>query len=451
MRKAPEELVRAARGQRLAEVLGGLDVVICCGSGGVGKTTVSAALAAAIASTAERRVMVLTIDPARRLASALGMTGIGADPVTVSASRLRQAGLPLRGELVAAMLDQKSVWDRMVERYAPNRHVAERILDNRFYQGISDSFVGSHEYAAMEALYELHEEGEYDCLIVDTPPSRSAIDFLEAPERISDFVGARLLSWLAHPSRAGFHAMNFAAAPLLHIADRLLGGEVLGELGDFVGDLQTLYDGVQRRARAVGRLLRSPRVGFHAMNFAAAPLLHIADRLLGGEVLGELGAFVGDLQTLYEGVQRRARVVGRLLRSPRVGFVVVTTLEPAAFAEAEHFASKLRELAMPLRGIVVNRVLPGFLADEAAIRAADVLADDHRGIQALGRAIGAPVDAAAAAALGRSYRLFFELAQREARQLARLERLADVVAVQVPLITAPVSALEGLVQVAAAL
>jgi anion-transporting ArsA/GET3 family ATPase len=313
--------------------------------------------------------------------------------VTVSASRLRQAGLPLRGELVAAMLDQKSVWDRMVERYAPNRHVAERILDNRFYQGISDSFVGSHEYAAMEALYELHEEGEYDCLIVDTPPSRSAIDFLEAPERISDFVGARLLSWLAHPSRVGFHAMNFAAAPLLHIADRLLGGEVLGELGDFVGDLQTLYEGVQRRARAVGRLLRSPRVGF----------------------------------------------------------VVVTTLEPAAFAEAEHFATKLRELAMPLRGVVVNRVLPGFLADPAALRAADVLADDHRGIQALSRAIGAPVDGAAAAALGRSYRLFFELAQRDARQLARLERLTDVVAVQVPLITAPVSALEGLVQVAAAL
>ena len=91
------------------------------------------------------------------------------------AARLRQAGLPPRGELVAAMLDQKSVWDRMVERYAPNRHVADRILDNRFYQGISDSFVGSHEYAALEALYELHEEGEYDCVVVDTPPSRSAL------------------------------------------------------------------------------------------------------------------------------------------------------------------------------------------------------------------------------------------------------------------------------------
>ncbi len=376
---------------RLAELVGGLEVVICCGSGGVGKTTLSAALAAAIAATSDRRVMVLTIDPARRLATALGMSEIGADPVTVPAARLREAGLPLRGELVAAMLDQKSVWDRMVERHAPNRQVARRILSNRFYQGISDAFVGSHEYAAMEALYELHEEREYDCLVIDTPPSRSALDFLEAPERISDFVGARLLSWLAGPSRLGFHAMNLAAAPLLHIADRLLGSELLGELGDFVADLQTLYGGVQQRARAVSRLLRSSRVGF----------------------------------------------------------VVVTTLEPAAFAEAEHFVTKLEELSMPLRAVVVNRVLPSFLTDEAGVRAAEVLAD-HRGAQALGRALDVAVDPVAAASLGRSHRLLSELAQREARQLTRLARLVDVPTVRVPLITAPVSDLEGLVRVASA-
>jgi len=377
---------------RLAELVGGLEVVICCGSGGVGKTTLSAALAAAIAATSDRRVMVLTIDPARRLATALGMSEIGADPVTVPAARLREAGLPLRGELVAAMLDQKSVWDRMVERHSPNRQVARRILSNRFYQGISDAFVGSHEYAAMEALYELHEEREYDCLVIDTPPSRSALDFLEAPERISDFVGARLLSWLAGPSRLGFHAMNLAAAPLLHIADRLLGSELLGELGDFVADLQTLYGGVQQRARAVSRLLRSSRVGF----------------------------------------------------------VVVTTLEPAAFAEAEHFVTKLEELSMPLRAVVVNRVLPSFLTDEAGVRAAEVLAD-HRGAQALGRALDVAVDPVAAASLGRSHRLLSELAQRDARQLTRLARFVDVPTIQVPLITAPVSDLEGLVRVAAAL
>jgi anion-transporting ArsA/GET3 family ATPase len=378
--------------QGLAGLVGGLEVVVCCGSGGVGKTTVSAALAAAIAATSDRRVMVLTIDPARRLATALGMSGIGADPVAVPAARFRETGLPLRGELVAAMLDQKSVWDRMVERHAPTRQVARRILNNRFYQGISDAFVGSHEYAAMEALYELHEASEYDCLVVDTPPSRSALDFLEAPERLSDFVGARLLSWLARPSRLGFHAMNLAATPLLHIADRLLGSELLGELGDFVADLQTLYGGVQQRARAVSRLLRSSRVGF----------------------------------------------------------VVVTTLEPAAFAEAEHFVAKLEELSMPLRAVVVNRVLPGFLTDEAAIRAAEVLAD-HRGALALGRALDVAVDPVAAASLGRSHRLLAELAQREARQLTRLARLVDVPAVQVPLITGPVSDLEGLVRVAAAL
>jgi anion-transporting ArsA/GET3 family ATPase len=376
----------------LAARVGGLEVVVCCGSGGVGKTTVSAALAAAIAATGDRRVMVLTIDPARRLATALGMSGIGADPVAVPAARFREAGLPLRGELVAAMLDQKSVWDRMVERHAPNRQVARRILSNRFYQGISDAFVGSHEYAAMEALYELHEASEYDCLVVDTPPSRSALDFLEAPERISDFVGARLLSWLARPSRLGFHAMNLAAAPFLHIADRLLGSELLGELGDFVADLQTLYGGVQQRARAVSRLLRSSRVGF----------------------------------------------------------VVVTTLEPAAFAEAEHFVGKLEELSMPLQAVVVNRVLPAFLTDEAAMRAAEVLAE-HRGAQALSRALDTSVDPVAAASLGRAHRLLSELAHRDARQLTRLARLVDVPTVRVPLITDPVSDLEGLVRVAAAL
>jgi anion-transporting ArsA/GET3 family ATPase len=376
----------------LAARVGGLEVVVCCGSGGVGKTTVSAALAAAIAATGDRRVMVLTIDPARRLSTALGMSGIGADPVAVPAARFREAGLPLRGELVAAMLDQKSVWDRMVERHAPNRQVARRILSNRFYQGISDAFVGSHEYAAMEALYELHEASEYDCLVVDTPPSRSALDFLEAPERISDFVGARLLSWLARPSRLGFHAMNLAAAPFLHIADRLLGSELLGELGDFVADLQTLYGGVQQRARAVSRLLRSSRVGF----------------------------------------------------------VVVTTLEPAAFAEAEHFVGKLEELSMPLQAVVVNRVLPAFLTDEAAMRAAEVLAE-HRGAQALSRALDTSVDPVAAASLGRAHRLLSELAHRDARQLTRLARLVDVPTVRVPLITDPVSDLEGLVRVAAAL
>jgi anion-transporting ArsA/GET3 family ATPase len=374
----------------LAASLGKLEVVICCGSGGVGKTTVSASLAAAIASVHSKRVLVLTIDPARRLATALGMSGIGSDPVAVSPSRLRGAGLPLRGELAAAMLDQKSTWDRMIERYAPSREVARRIMANRFYQGISDSFVGSHEYMAMESLYELHEAGEYDCLVVDTPPSRNALDFLEAPARLSDFVGARLLTWLSRPSRFGFRAMNLAASPLLRIADRLLGGEVLGELGEFVEDLQTLYGGVQQRARAVSRLLRSPRVGV----------------------------------------------------------VVVTTLEPAAFAEAEFFVSKLSDYSMTIRAVVVNRVLPDYLTDEGARRVAESLVENQGAAAALGRAVGASVDAASAAGIARTFTLLSELARRDARQLARLGRLTTAPSVQLPLIPERVSDLEGLARLA---
>lgn len=374
----------------VAESLGKLEVVICCGSGGVGKTTVSASLAAAIASVHSKRVLVLTIDPARRLATALGMTGIGSDPVAISASRLRRAGLPLRGELAAAMLDQKSAWDRMIERYAPSREVARRIMANRFYQGISDSFVGSHEYMAMESLYELHEAGEYDCLVVDTPPSRNALDFLEAPARLSDFVGARLLTWLSRPSRFGFHAMNLAASPLLRIADRLLGGEVLGELGEFVEDLQTLYSGVQQRARAVSKLLRSPRVGV----------------------------------------------------------VVVTTLEPAAFAEAEFFVSKLRDYSMTVRAVVVNRVLPDYLGDDGPRRVAEALVENRGAAADLGRALGTSVDAASAAGIARAFTLLSELARRDARQLPRLSRMTTAPTVQLPLIPERVSDLEGLARMA---
>jgi anion-transporting ArsA/GET3 family ATPase len=364
--------------------------VICCGSGGVGKTSVSAAIGAAIAAAHPRRVLVLTVDPARRLASALGMSRIGSDPVTISPSRLRRAGLVLRGELAAAMLDQKSTWDSMVERYAPSREVARRILGNRFYQGISDAFVGSHEYMAMESLYQLHEAGEYDCLVVDTPPSRNALDLLEAPARLSDFVGARLLTWLAGPSRFGFRAMNLAAAPLLHIADRLMGAEVVGELGDFVEDLQTLYAGVQRRARAVEKLLRSPRVGF----------------------------------------------------------VVVTTLEAPAFAEAEHFVARLDELAMRVRAIVVNRALPDYLTGEASIRAAEALLENRAQLAALAPRSGSPPDPAAVAGLARSFLLLSELARRDARQLPRLERLTHAPKVRVPLIPERVSSLEGLARIA---
>jgi len=364
--------------------------VICCGSGGVGKTTVSAALGMAIAASADKRVLVLTVDPARRLATALGIKGIGAEPVRIPKVRLRHAGLTLTGDLEAAMLDMKQAWDRMIERYSPDRATAERILRNPLYQRITDSFVGSHEYAAIESLYELHEAREYDCIVVDTPPSRSALDFLEAPTRLTDYVGARLLSLLAGPSRIGVRALNFAATPFLRLADRLLGAEVLAEVSDFVRQLQLLYGGVQGRARSVYRLLRSPETGF----------------------------------------------------------VVVTTLEQAPLAEAEFFCTKLREFSMPLHAIVVNRVLPDVFRDPGARVAATALAEDSKAAAWLSETLHQRVSADTARFTGETYLRRSTLAQREAREIARLNRVADVPVVRVPLFSEEVSELEGLVRIA---
>jgi anion-transporting ArsA/GET3 family ATPase len=375
----------------LGTQLSSLEVVICCGSGGVGKTTVSAALAMAIAAAEDKRVLVLTVDPARRLATALGIKGIGAEPVRIPKARLRHAGISIDGELEAAMLDMKQAWDRMIERYSPDRATAQRILRNPLYERITDSFVGSHEYAAIESLYELHDAGEYDCIVIDTPPSRSALDFLEAPARLTDYVGSRLLSLLSgSPSRFGFRAMNFAAAPFVRLADRLLGAEVLEEVSEFVQQLQLLYGGVQGRARAVNKLLRSSKTGF----------------------------------------------------------VVVTTLEHAPFAEAEFFCAKLRELEMPLRAVVANRVLPDVFRDPGAVAAATTLVEDPKVAASLTRELHIKVATDTARFIGATYLRRNALAQREARQLTRLNRVGDVPIVRVPLFSEEVSGLEGLVRIA---
>ena len=377
----------------LVSRLENLEIIVCCGSGGVGKTTVSAAIGLALTQRRNRRVLVLTVDPARRLATALGLKEIGTDPVTVPRARLRRAGIEMEGELVATMLDMKSTFDRMVTRLAPTRRDAERLLANRFYQGISDSFIGSHEYMAMEALYELHEAGEYDTLIIDTPPSRNALDFLEAPNRLSDFVGARLLSWLSGPSRFGFRAVNLAAAPFLRMADRLLGADVLTEVAEFVADLQKIYGGVQQRARDVYRLLRSSQVGF----------------------------------------------------------VVVTTLEPGPFGEAEYFCARLREYRMPLRGVVVNRNWPDSLRDRTALATASALAEDDTLPAWLTQRLGHRVSPDTLHAIGDQWLLLHAIAKRDARQLSRLERLGNVEAVRIPLFSEDASELEGLARIAALL
>ena len=379
----------------LAARLAEREVVVCAGSGGVGKTTISAALGLAIVAEFDKRVLVLTVDPARRLATALGLESVGTEPAAVPRAQLRHAlGEPPKGELVTAMLDQKRAWDRLVERLAPDRQTAERIMRNRFYQGISDAFVGSQEYVAMEALYELHTAREYDVLIIDTPPSRNALDFLEAPNRLNDFVGARLLSWLAGPTR----------------------------------------------------------MGFRAMGFAATPFMRMADRLLGTEVLADLSAFVRDLQGLYGGVQQQAREVYKLLRAPATGFVVVTTLEPAPFAEAEFFCSKLHEFSMPLRALVVNRVLPDSLRDRDAVAAALTMSEDPTSAAAiLAEELGEKVAPDVPKRIAHAFLLLSRLADRDSRQVGRLSRIGRVPVARLPLVDHDISDLEGLSIMAAGL
>ena len=373
----------------VVERLGNLEVVICCGSGGVGKTTVSAALGLALVAELERRVLVLTVDPARRLATALGLGRMGVEPVPVPTARLRKAGIEPRGELVAAMLDMKSAWDLMVERHAPSRELAERILANRFYQGISNAFVGSQDWMAMETLYELHAGGEYDTVVIDTPPSRNALDFLEAPNRLSDFVGARLLSWLA-------------------------GGP--------------------------------SRLGLRAINIAAAPFARMADRLIGSEVLAELAVFVREIQGLYGGVQERAAEVYRLLRSPQTGFVVVTTLEPEPFAEAEFFCARLRDYRMPLRAVAVNRVLPAVLSDPAGVAAATALVEDRDVAAWMSEELGGQVRPDVPRRLGEAHLVLTRLAERQERQVHRIGALGRVPVVRLPLAEREVVDIEGLAQ-----
>jgi anion-transporting ArsA/GET3 family ATPase len=284
----------------------GTRIIVCCGSGGVGKTTTSAALAIRAAERG-RRAVVLTIDPARRLAQALGMAALGNEP-----GRVADAG-GRGGELHAMMLDMRRTFDEMVYAHAdPER--AKSIIANPFYQTISSSFSGTQEYMAMEKLGQLAATGEWDLIVVDTPPSRSALDFLDAPQRMSTFLDGRMIRLLSAPARAG------------------------------------------------GRGLRKI-VGAGFSLFAKA-----VSTILGGQLLADASAFVQAFDTMFGGFRERATATYALLRSPETAFLVVAAPEPDALREAAYFVDRLAEEDMPLAGLVLNRTHP-VLADLSATKA----------------------------------------------------------------------------------
>ncbi|MDQ3782994.1 MAG: AAA family ATPase, partial [Actinomycetota bacterium] len=247
------------------------EIAITCGSGGVGKTTTAAALATMAAVHHGGKVLVLTVDPAKRLANALGLEAFGNVETRVAPEAFTATGVEPRGELWAAMLDTKQSWDDLIRRHAPDVRTRDAILANPLYQNLMGRFVQSHDYIAMERLYEIHRTGVYDLIVVDTPPTRHALDFLEAPDRMAEFFSSRLLRWLTAPARS--RLVNFASKPFYTVADRILGSQFLEDIAEFFLLFQTMYPGFVERARAVKHLLHDRRTTFLVVTtLEAAPV-----------------------------------------------------------------------------------------------------------------------------------------------------------------------------------
>jgi anion-transporting ArsA/GET3 family ATPase len=272
-------------------------VVVCCGSGGVGKTTVSATFALA-AARAGRRACVVTVDPARRLADALGVQSLPNTPTEVAGD--------WPGHLHALMLDSKGTFDDLVQRYARTPEQAESILANRLYKNLAGALSGTQEYMAMEKLYELVNSDEFDIVVVDTPPTRNALDLLDAPRRLTRFLENRLFRALLVPTRMSLRAVGVATQALLRTISKVAGAEIV-------------QDAV---------------------------------------------AFFKAFEGMEEGFRTRASAVHELLADPATAYVLVTSARPDAVAEASFFAAKLAERDVAVAALVVNRIAPSFGTDD---------------------------------------------------------------------------------------
>src|SRR5947209_3814201 len=245
----------------IAELLEGRRVCVCCGSGGVGKTTTSAAIALGMAAQG-LKVAVVTIDPARRLANALGLEELENEPRLVAPERLASSGLMMEGELWAMMLDPKRTFDELIERVAPTPERAAEIKANRVYRELSTAVSGSQEFTAIAKLDELYREGSFDLLVLDTPPARNAVDFLDAPGRLTSFLEGRALRAFVRPTGVGMRVLGRGAAPLLGALRRVTGVDLLSEIAGFFSLLGDMTDDFSRRAEQVERMLRAQTTAF---------------------------------------------------------------------------------------------------------------------------------------------------------------------------------------------
>jgi anion-transporting ArsA/GET3 family ATPase len=328
----------------VAELLDGKDVCICAGSGGVGKTTSAAAIAAGMAARG-KKVAVLTIDPARRLADSLGLPELGNTERRVAPSLFESEDVETpNGELWAMMLDAKATFDELIAKHAPDEETRDRILENRIYREISNALAGSQEYMAMEKLFELHQENRYDLLVLDTPPTRNALDFLDAPRRLTQFIEGRSLQVFMRPTGLGMKLFGRGTSMMFSVLRRLTGVDLLEDIAEFFQAFSGMVGGFQERAKRVNELL--------------------ADR--------------------------------------RTSFLIVCGPQGEPIEEAVYFHRKLVEARLPFGGVIVNKVhyesryeigpgedvlgdLEGALGDPGlAARAAESLAD-HRALAARDR------------------------------------------------------------------
>jgi anion-transporting ArsA/GET3 family ATPase len=370
----------------VGDLLEGKEICICAGSGGVGKTTTSAAVAMGMASRG-KKVAVLTIDPAKRLANSLGLPELGNEESLVEPERFAEAGVEMRGELWAMMLDAKRTFDDLVERHAPDEQTRDRILQNRIYQEISNAMAGSQEYMAMEKLYELHQEARYDLLVLDTPPTRHALDFIEAPERMTRFIEGKSLQFFLRPGRFGV--------------------KILGRSGGIL---------------------------FSALK-----------RITGIDLLQDLSEFFQSFGDMAQGFSERAQRVNQLLGERYTTFLLVTAPERDSIDEGLYFWRRLKEARLPFGGVVVNKVHPDYMHSlgKAGESAQDtLLADLERSLD------GTPGAAELAGKVAENFERYRLLAQRDRENMELLTgRLEDDCVLEVPSFDEDVHDLAGLDQV----
>ncbi len=358
---------------RIEALLQQKKIVLCLGGGGVGKTTVSAALALA-AALRGRRVALLTIDPAKRLKDALGMPELASEPTHVCLDGL--GGIP-GGELVAQMLDAKRTFDQLVARFAPSLDAAERILKNRLYQYVSGALAGSQEYMALEKLYEIATADKYDLIVIDTPPTHHALDFLDAPRRMLDLLSSRALSILQRPSLAlfgvGSRIAQAALETILRALERFTGLRLLAEVADFIGGFEGMIDGFQNRADAVRRLLRDPETA--AVLVTSAEPLTVEETAAFYRELDRAGLFVGAVvmnrtvpDALLVRVRHRRSPIPRELRRK---------LRDAR-RELEALGDRDRRMAANLRAVAAGlpiALVPAYPRDVASLAALREIAE----------------------------------------------------------------------------